>query len=147
MVCADPSPAILSQLPRDDRPIAVRASAEEVAGGRAALPAERYDAMLVKKVLHHVADVGAVISGLARLLRPGGRMLVVMLPLRITYPLFDVALAEFARHQPDPSGIADAMRAAGLDASLSHESFPLAFPCRAVPADGAQPLHVTAIGV
>ena len=50
----------------------------------------------------------AVITGLAGLLRPGGRMLVVMLPPTISYPLFAAALELFAARQPDPAGIAEA---------------------------------------
>ncbi|MCF6475764.1 class I SAM-dependent methyltransferase [Nonomuraea sp. MG754425] len=36
-------------------------------------------------MLHHVADPPQVLAGLARLLRPGGRILVVMLPTTIDY--------------------------------------------------------------
>jgi len=99
-----------------------------VAAGRVGLPSERLDAMLVKESLHHVQDRAAVIAGLARLLRHGGRMLVVMLPNRISYPLFADALELFERRQPDPVGAADEMHAAGLDAELTYESFPLTFP-------------------
>jgi SAM-dependent methyltransferase len=88
---------------------------------------ERFDAMLLKEVLHHVAGPAQVIAGLARLLRPGGRMLVVMLPRTIGYPLFAAALAEFERHQPDPAHVAAAMEAAGLRAVHTEESFPLVF--------------------
>lgn len=127
VVCADASAGMLAQLPADDRLVAVQATAEDVASLRAVLPCERFDAMLLKEVLHHVADPAEVIAGLAGLLRPGGRMLVVMLPQEIGYPLFAAALAEFGRHQPDPVGIAGAMEAAGLRAALSEERFPLVF--------------------
>jgi hypothetical protein len=79
-------------------------------------------------VLHHVEDRSAVITGLAQLLAPGGRMLVVMLPTRISYPLFSAALALFSERQPDPADVAGEMRAAGLDAELSFDGFRLAFP-------------------
>ena len=110
-------------------------------------PYERLDAVLLKESLHHVRDRAAVIAGLARLLRPGGRMLVVMLPKRIAYPLFADALELFEQRQPEPtrcsptrwncssSGsltrpveVAGEMRAAGLDTELTQESFSLSFP-------------------
>ena len=128
VVCAEPSAAMLAQVPADKRLISVAACAEDLAAGRVALPHDGYDAILLKEVLHHVEDRAAVIAGLGRLLRPGGRMLVVMLPTRITYPLFGAALNLFTDLQPDPAGVADEMRSAGLQAELSYESFPLVFP-------------------
>jgi ubiquinone/menaquinone biosynthesis C-methylase UbiE len=127
LVCADASEAMLARVPVSDGVTTVAARVEDIAAGRVPLPHERFDAMLLKEVLHHVEDRAPVISGLARLLRPGGRMLVVMLPTRITYPLFGDALRLFAEHQPDPAGIAGLMGDAGLRAELTHEGFPLAF--------------------
>ena len=127
VVCVDASAAMLAQVPAGERLITVTANVEDLAAGRVALPYERFDAMLLKEVLHHVDDRAAVISGLARLLRPGGRMLVVMLPTHISYPLFADALKLFTQRQPDPAGIAEAMRGAGLRAELTYESFPLIF--------------------
>ena len=128
VACAEPSPAMLARVPASSRLIPVAATAEDLAAGRAALPHNRYDAILLKEVLHHVSDRATVITGLARLLKPGARMLVVMLPPRISYPLFGAALELFAQRQPDPARIADQMRAAGLRAELTFDSFPLAFP-------------------
>jgi trans-aconitate methyltransferase len=127
VMCVDASAAMLAQVPADERLIPVTANVEDMAAGRVALPQERYDAMLLKEVLHHVDDHTAVIGGLVRLLRPGGRMLVVMLPARVHYPLFADALKLFAQRQPDPANIAEAMRDAGLRAELTYESFPMVF--------------------
>ena len=84
---------MLAQVPASDRVIPVQASAEDLAAGRASLPHDRYDAILLKESLHHVPahDRPMVITGLTRLLAPGGRILVVMLPARISYPLFPEA--------------------------------------------------------
>lgn len=128
VVCADPSAPMLAQVPASKRLITVNASAQDLASGRAVLPHGGYDAMLLKEMLHHVDDRAAVITGLARLLRPGGRMLAVMLPKRISYPLFAAALKLFTDLQPDPAGVAEEMRSAGLDAELTYESLPLIFP-------------------
>lgn len=128
VVCAEPSAPMLAQVPAGDKLIPIAASAEDLAGGRTGLPHDGCDAILLKEVLHHVGDRAAVIAGLARLLRPGGRMLVVMLPTQISYPLFAAALELFAARQPDPAVIAGNMRSAGLEPSLTYESFPLTFP-------------------
>lgn len=128
VVCVDASQAMLEQLPASERLIPVNAAVEEVAAGLAALPYERYDAILLKEVLHHVDDPRPVIGGLAGLLKPGGRMLVAMLPARISYPLFTAALQRFVDGQPDPARMAEAMRAAELQTELTYEGFPLVFP-------------------
>ena len=128
VACAGPSAEMLAQVPAGDRLIRVAASAQDLAAGRARLPHEGYDAILLKEVLHHVDDRAAVIGGLARLLRPGGRMLVVMLPAEISYPLFTAALRVFAARQPDPAEVAGEMDSAGLRAGVSYLAYPLAFP-------------------
>src|ERR1035438_7444198 len=56
VVCVEPSAAMLAQVPASDRLIPVRASAEDVAAGRVALPHDGYDAVLLQEMLHHVAD-------------------------------------------------------------------------------------------
>ena len=128
VVCAEPSAPMLAQVPRDDRLIPVTASAEDLASGGVGLPHGSYDAILLKEVLHHVDDRAGVVAGLAGLLRPGGRMLVVMLPTEISYPLFAAALEAFTDQQPDPAEIARDMRDAGLRAEVSLQHFPLIFP-------------------
>ncbi len=127
VVCVDASEAMLAQLPADERLVTVHARVEDVAAGRVALPRSPFDAMLLKEMLHHTSDRAAVIAGLAGLLRPGGRMLVVQLPSRISYPLFPAALALFESRQPAPESIAQAMREAGLTADVTYEGFPLVF--------------------
>jgi 2-polyprenyl-3-methyl-5-hydroxy-6-metoxy-1,4-benzoquinol methylase len=86
---------MLAQIPDVERLIPVAASAEDLTAGRVSLPHDAYDAVLLKEVLHHVPDRAAVIAGLVRLLRPDGQMLVIMLPTRISYPLFGGALQLF----------------------------------------------------
>jgi SAM-dependent methyltransferase len=122
LLCVDPSEAMLRRLgtppPPDLTPVV--ASAEDIAEGRAHLPYEQLDAMWLKESVHHVADPAHTLRGLADQLAPGGRMLVVMLPATIQYPLFEAALARFEELQPDPAAIKGHLRAAGLEASLTH---------------------------
>jgi SAM-dependent methyltransferase len=127
VVCADPSAGMLARLPPDEHLIPLPAGAEDITRGRVLLPHDDYDAILLKEVVHHLSDPPQVLSDLGGLLRAGGRILVVMLPMSIGYPLFDSALRLFQERQPDPEAIAAAMTAAGLDADLTYEEFPLAF--------------------
>ena len=127
VICADPSQAMLDQLPSDPALIPVRASAQDIAERRIALPGERLDAIVVKEALHHVpaGDRQAVLNGLAELLPPGGRIVIVMLPARIGYPLFTAALERFESLQPDPAEIAAMLSSAGLETGVTWDSYRL----------------------
>jgi SAM-dependent methyltransferase len=132
ITAVDPSPAMLAQILQhagEDRIYPVCATAQEIASGQVELPEPAYDVILAKEVLHHVPDRDRadVIAGLGRLLAPGGRLLVAMLPTVIGYPLWPRALERFTALQPVPQDIALAMEAAGLAAEVTYDSFPLAF--------------------
>ncbi|RNL83988.1 class I SAM-dependent methyltransferase [Halostreptopolyspora alba] len=120
LLCVDPSPRMLEQVPEDSRVRTLCAGAEDVASARVELPYGELDAILVKETIHHVDDVSGTIRGLARLLAPGGKLLVISLPPLLDYPLFQAALDRFAANQPDPAALAAAMRDAGLDATLEY---------------------------
>ncbi|WP_229865305.1 class I SAM-dependent methyltransferase [Streptomyces naganishii] len=122
VLCVDPSEAMLRGLGTPPPPTLtpVVASAEDIAEGRTRLPYERLDAMWLKESVHHVADPAHTLRGLAGRLAPGGRLLVVMLPATIQYPLFAAALARFEELQPDPAVIQGHLRDAGLETRLDH---------------------------
>jgi len=127
VVCADPSAKMLEQLPVGDAYIPVQASAEQITSGEVRLPYDRFDAILVKEAIHHVDDRRTVLHGLAGMLADGGRLLMVMLPTHIEYPLFAEAIALFERLQPDPEDVVACLRDAGLRVELEYASFPLSF--------------------
>lgn len=85
-----PSARMLAQLPDEADVLPVQASMEDVASNHRVLPNTTFDAILVKESIHHVdsTDRAAVLSDLAGRLQPSGRLMVVMLPTRISYPLF-----------------------------------------------------------
>lgn len=123
IVCVDPFQAMLDQVPDDPRLSTLRASAEEIADGRVALPYDRVDAIVVKETIHHVHDIPRAIRGLAELLKPGGRLLIVTLPPRLEYPIFQAALDRFAAHQPEPADLERDMRDAGLAAEVTYDQY------------------------
>ncbi|MET8676052.1 class I SAM-dependent methyltransferase [Streptomyces sp. NPDC004647] len=130
----DPSPAMLEQTLQltavgQAELLPVLASAQDVARGSARLPFPKFDMILAKEVMHHVpaTDRMEVVTGLARLLSPGGRLLVTMLPTTISYPLWPEALSRFTQGQPQPSVIAATMRSAALHTELGYAHFPLRF--------------------
>ncbi|MEU0395784.1 class I SAM-dependent methyltransferase [Streptomyces sp. NPDC006208] len=122
ILCVDPSEAMLRQIGTPPPPALhpIVASAEDIAEERISLPYEQLDAMWLKESVHHLPDQARTLHGLAARLAPGGRLLVVMLPAAIQYPLFEAALARFEELQPDPADIVSHLRAAGLEAGLTH---------------------------
>lgn len=123
MVCIDPFAAMLARLPEDPRLCPVQASAEELAAGSVELPNPTFDALLIKEAVHHFNDLDDTLKGLAGLLAPGGRMLIVTLPPKLDYPLFPAARDRFAAGQPEPEAVADALGRAGLTVTTEVEEF------------------------
>ncbi|MCD2185867.1 class I SAM-dependent methyltransferase [Actinomycetospora soli] len=127
IVCVDPTPAMLDQVPATPALRPVLASAEDVASGRVSLPLPGpFDAIVVKEAIHHVTDRAGTLRGLAGLLSDHGRMLVVMLPRTIGHPLFAAAHDRFTELQPDPADVAEAIATTGLRASVSYRTFHVA---------------------
>lgn len=122
ILCVDPSEAMLHGIgtPPPVGLLPILASAEDIAEGRVSLPYEQLDAAWLKESVHHVADRAGTLRGLAERLAPGGRLLVVMLPTTIRYPLFQAALDRFEELQPDPAHIAGHLETAGLNVKLSY---------------------------
>lgn len=123
VLAVDPSRPMLDKLPRDPRVRTVQATAEELAARREELVPEALDAVLIKEAVHHFSDLEKTLTGLAGLLAPGGRVLVVTLPPKIDYPLFPAAIERFADGQPEPRDIASALERAGLDVTASYERY------------------------
>lgn len=94
---------------------------------RITLPSGQLDAIVIKEAIHHVpaSDRRAVLRGLTDLLAPGGRIVIIMLPTRITYPLFTAALKRFESLQPDPADIAAMLSSTGLETAVAYESYNL----------------------
>jgi ubiquinone/menaquinone biosynthesis C-methylase UbiE len=94
VVCVDPSAEMLGRVADGESGAfeTVCASIEDLVSGAHALPDDLYDAILLKEALHHVSDRDLALEWLAGTLAPGGRLLVVMLPPNLSYPLFGGAL-------------------------------------------------------
>jgi SAM-dependent methyltransferase len=75
------------------------------------------DRILVVDVWHHLSDRARYAAGLARALRPGGRILIVDFTR-------DSKHGPPLHHRLAPEAIADDLRAAGLDATLDPTQLP-----------------------
>jgi SAM-dependent methyltransferase len=124
VLCVDPVPAMLEQLPRLPGLRPLLAGAEDLASGRVALPdGVPLDAIVLKESIHHLTDRRATLQGLVGLLSRHGRLLVVMLPRTLHHPLFQEAHERFRELQPEPQEIVDVLAEAGLRTSVNHRTF------------------------
>ena len=122
ILCVDPEPAMLDQLPSSPGLRPVLGRAEDLAAGTIA-PPQPLDAIVIKESIHHVADRRITLAGLVERLSRHGRILVVMLPRTIHHPLFRAAHERFRELQPDPAEIEEMVEAVGLRASVSYRTF------------------------
>lgn len=87
--------------------------------------AMRYDALLIKEVIHHLSDRTAFWQGVKRQLSANGRILLITRPQQTTLALFDQAKARFAQHQPSIDLLCSELQTAGFDTQVSIIDFPL----------------------
>ncbi|MBP7900839.1 MAG: class I SAM-dependent methyltransferase [Gammaproteobacteria bacterium] len=85
----------------------------------------RYDALLVKEVIHHLGDRIAFWRGVKPQLNPNGRILLITRPKETTLALFEQAKAGFAEHQPAIATLCDELHSAGFTTKTSVIDFPL----------------------
>ena len=64
--------------------------------------AESRDSVVMVNVLEHVKDDGAALSGIFRLLRPGGHLLAFVPALPWLFSAMDVALGHYRRYRKGP---------------------------------------------
>ncbi|WNG81131.1 class I SAM-dependent methyltransferase [Mycobacterium sp. ITM-2016-00316] len=108
----DPSAEMLAQAQPHPSIRPVCAAAENSVLALSAASAAEFDLVLVKEAVHHFVDIPSTLTQLSALVAPGGALLIVMLPTRIEYPLFDAALERFTSLQPDRRDIVNAPRQA-----------------------------------
>lgn len=94
----DPFPEMLAGIPEDAaiEPICEDALSFSQRPGR-------YDKVLIKETVHHVDERDELFANLYQRLRPGGVLLLVHVPPRVEYPLFEAALERCLGWHADPA--------------------------------------------
>lgn len=124
----DPSAEMLGNARVSDRLHTVQADAEHANDALAKAGVATVDLVLIKEAVHHFADPPTTLRKLVRLVGDSGSIVVVMLPTRIRYPLFDAALTRFTERQPDPRTVEAALSGAGLKTSIETHGFEISLP-------------------
>ena len=78
------------------------------------LPDACCDALLLRKVFHHVADPAGLTADMRRALRPGGKVAVIDFRPRWFMPKPETAPEERAGHGVDPAVVEEEMRRSGF---------------------------------
>ena len=110
----DPSQEMLDQVNRQPRLVTVCSDADGAAEALRDLSVSGVDLVFIKEAVHHFPDPAGALSSLARIVRPGGYFVIMMLPKTIGYPLFAAALRRFTELQPDPGQVQAALTDTGL---------------------------------
>ena len=88
----------------------------------------QYDKVLIKESVHHVADRPALFANLYRRLPAGGRLLLVGVPPKIEYQLFQAALDRSRSWHADPAALAAELQNAGFTVGTDVFTFNHAIP-------------------
>lgn len=123
VVGVDPFPEMLRNIPAD-API-VPLAMDALAFSR---KAETYDKILVKEAVHHVSEREELFRNLYQRLSPGGILLLVHVPPKVRYPLFDRALKRCEGWHADPNELTVQLQAAGFRVQRSALDYPHAIP-------------------
>jgi SAM-dependent methyltransferase len=122
ILCVDYSKKMLSKVPEGNGFDPIHMDA--LSFSREAM---RYDKVLVKELIHHIdeANRDELLANLYSNLRSPGRLLLLMLPPSIDYPLFEDALQRYEEAQPHYDPLAERFAAAGFDVSVDFVEYPL----------------------
>jgi ubiquinone/menaquinone biosynthesis C-methylase UbiE len=123
ILVVDPSPSMLAGLDECENIEPVVGDADSFSQSNTPV-----DRILIKEAVHHFSDPVRTLAELGSCLRPGGRILIVLLPPRIEYPLFRAALDKFEELQPHYLDIAQGLRHAELDIEIAHHTINVELP-------------------
>lgn len=76
-----------------------------------------YDKILMKETVHHIQDRARLCAGFYERLAPGGAVLLVHIPPKIDYPLFDAALERSLTWHANPDDLVALLEGAGFAVS------------------------------
>ena len=86
----------------------------------------KYDKVFIKEMIHHVKKGRQKIyENVYRNLNTNGIFIILLLPPKIEYPLFDMAMEYYEKSQPHFSTIEQGMKNAGFKVEMDFIEYPL----------------------
>jgi ubiquinone/menaquinone biosynthesis C-methylase UbiE len=109
VIGVDPFPQMLAKIPKDApiEPVPLDALAFSAREGT-------YDKILMKEAVHHVDDKALLFSNLFERLSARGRLLLVHVPPKVAYPLFDKALERALGWHANPDELVALLQRTGF---------------------------------
>lgn len=123
ILCVDPSAEMLANIPPNNGIEAICLDAVTFSG-----QAGTYDRILIKEAIHLIPEKQQLFNQLFARLSSGGRLLLLLLPPQIDYPLFKKAIAVYKTTQPDYQELVKLMQNSGFEVKVSFAQYPLKFP-------------------
>ena len=123
IVGVDPFPEMLRNIP-EDAPV-VKLAMDAMAFSRRP---ETYDKILIKEAVHHVSKREELFRNLYQRLSQGGILLLVHVPPKVRYPLFERALQRCEGWHADPDELTVQLQTAGFRVHRSSLDYPHAIP-------------------
>lgn len=123
IICVDMSNEMLAQIPVSNTYKTIHMDAVEFS-----LQPIQYDKMLIKEMIHHLDEHAraTLCRGIYAQIKAQGRLLILLLPPTIDYPLFDAAITYYEQHQPHYNTVIHALEHAGFVVELRWIEYPLA---------------------
>jgi trans-aconitate methyltransferase len=123
VIGVDAYPEMLAKIP-DDAPIRRIA----MGGLEFSKRPGRYDKILIKEAIHHVAERDELFGNLYQRLAPRGTLLLVHVPPKVQYPLFQKALERCLVWHADPNELTSQLQHAGFQVRRDTVEFTHAMP-------------------
>jgi len=105
----DPYQQMLDQIPEDAPIERIAEDAYEFSAKE-----DTYDKVLIKETVHHIENREGLFANLYQRLSSGGRLLLVHVPPKLDYPLFEKALKKAERWHADPDELERQLKQAGF---------------------------------
>lgn len=113
IACVEPCEEMLARLPRSEQLAPINVDAQSFCRAEV-----RYEKLLMKETIHHIAGKQEFLLNLYGQLTRGGVALFVHVPPKLDYPLFQEALARCERWHADSAHLARLLEGAGFETDL-----------------------------
>lgn len=123
VICVDSSEEMLDRIPNNSQ---YKTFVKD--GIEFAYEPGKYDKILMKEMIHHIADKEKFLQGLFERLNLTGSLLLILLPPTIEYPLFTEALRTYEAVQPNYNDLVKLFQKIGFKTTVDWVEYPVSLP-------------------
>ena len=123
IICSDISRKMIEQADKD-----IYAEFQSVSALKFSKKPIKYDKLLIKEMIHHIEKKEELIGNIYTQLNEKGICLILLLPPKIEYPLFEKAMELYEKNQPNYKNISMILKNKGFNVEEKEISIPLTIP-------------------